>query len=215
MTPGRVELEWHASIVSAELPPGHCLGEPTPPSGARSPARSRGCTCASSGTETRVRPSLPGCVRQPSRRARILTASGERPKRAPACCHVSHLGTRSAAPCSGDLRPHVQANIRHSAMSCVRVPRAATWPDRAASTPYGVLFGDRIPSFRRLTMQRGRRLVGVRCPLEFASVMRRAGSRGEPGSRRRLLGPVIKTPSPRPEQYQHQGNDNESKAEVR
>jgi hypothetical protein len=54
-------------------------------SGDCSAERARGCTAASSGTCTNVRPSLPGCVRQPSRCARILIASADRPNRAPAC----------------------------------------------------------------------------------------------------------------------------------
>jgi hypothetical protein len=39
----------------------------------------------SSGRSARVRPSLAGIVRQPARRARWRTASGERPRRSAAC----------------------------------------------------------------------------------------------------------------------------------
>jgi hypothetical protein len=51
--------------------------------------RGRGCNSVSSGTSTRVRPSLPGCMRQPSRCARILMASADTPNRSPAAAYVS------------------------------------------------------------------------------------------------------------------------------
>ena len=74
-----------SSSVSRAIAP-FCAGEPSVAhSGDCSAERARGCTAASSGTCTNVRPSLPGCVRQPSRCARILIASADRPNRAPAC----------------------------------------------------------------------------------------------------------------------------------
>jgi hypothetical protein len=47
--------------------------------------RPRGCTAVLSGTITSVRPSLPGCVRHRSRRARCRTASGDMPNCSPIC----------------------------------------------------------------------------------------------------------------------------------
>ena len=81
--------------------------------------RSRDRTSASSGTMTRVLPSLPGWVRQPRRRARILTASADWPKRSPAFCQVNHSGMDQAQ----SVRPIIGRTFGCTFGILVRCPR--------------------------------------------------------------------------------------------